>query len=145
MTYVDLVQQRNEQVTKALADGFLVLDSNGNKWGTNEPPTKRELRKKKLEDQILKMPPMNPNLLRYHPDTIYYGAGHHDPAYKEKHKELIRSELFDENNQPIPSKVEIMVIKFDEEEKEAERARLEEKRRIDREIEARIQAGEDLR
>jgi hypothetical protein len=145
MTYVDLAQKRNEQVTKALADGFLVLDSNGNKWGTNEPPSKRELRKKKLENQILRMPPMNPNLLRYHPDTIYYGTGHHDPAYKEKHKELIRSELFDENNQPIPSKVEIMVIKFDEEEKEAERARKEERRRIDQEIEARERAGEDLR
>ena len=145
MTYVEIAQQRTEQINKALADGFLVLDSNGNKWGTNEPPTKRELRKKKVAKMILRMPPINPNLLRYHPDAIYYGAGHHDPVYKEKHKELIRGELFDENNQPIPAKVEIMVIKFEEEEKQAELARLEERRRVDEEVEARMKAGEDLR
>jgi len=66
-------------------------------------------------------------------------------VYKEKHKELIRSELFDENDQPIPAKVEIMVMKFEEEEKQAELARLEERRRIDEEINERIKAGEDLR
>lgn len=145
MTYVELTQQRNEQVTKALADGFLVLDSNGYKWGTSEQPTKRELRKKKVAKMVLRMPPLNPNLLRHHPDAIYHGTGHHDPVYKEKHKELIRGELVDENNQPIPAKVEIMVLKFEEEEKQAELARREERRRIDEEIEARMKAGEDLR
>ena len=145
MTYVDLTQQRNEQVAQALADGFLVLDSNGNKWGTTEQPSKRELRKKKVANQLLQMPPINPNLLRHHPDMIYYGVGHHDPAYKEKHKELIKSELFDENNQPIPAKVEIMVMKLEEEEKEAQLARQAERSRVNAEIEARIKAGEDLR